>query len=152
MKKSILRSLGIDLSRGFEDVHDSLWSRHSEGVMSARTYRAALAELRREFNLPPAQYDYKAPPTTRLRLERGILAVIGAKMGRLQDAISMKEANAIAFIPDAIQKKMTVDTGPVDIQVHPHCNRDGEVDWDSAEVTANFEVTVKYSKRCGVRV
>jgi hypothetical protein len=152
MKRSILKGLGIDLSRGFDDVQDRLWARHSEGVMSARMYRAALAELRREFNLPPAQYDYKAPPMTRLRLERGILAVIGAKMGRLQDAINMKEANAIAFIPDAIQRKMTVETGPVDIQVHPYCNRDGEVDWDSAEVTADFTVTVKYSARCGVRV
>jgi hypothetical protein len=152
MKKSILRSLAIDLSRGPKDAQDSLFAMHSEGVLTAREYRAGLAELAREFNRVGQKYDYKAPAVARLRMDRGILAVIGAKMGRLQDAISMKEADAIAFIPDSLQRVMTVETGPVDIHIRPYCNREGEVDWHSAEVTADFTVTVKYSKRCGVRV
>lgn len=142
----------LDLTRGFEDCRDRVYARHIEGVISARQYQATLNALRAHFGVRIEGKARRAPANGQFRLHREALAILNAKLGHLQSAVNSKESEVLGHVPQSLLEKSTVETSNLDIHIRPYCDRDGFMDPDSAEVTANFEVTVKYSKRCGVRV
>lgn len=144
--------LDLDLTRGFEDCRDSVYQRHIEGVMCARQYQATLNALRTYFGVRIEGKARHAPANGRYRLHPEILAILEKKVTQLQRAVNSKESEVLGHVPQSLLEKSTVETSNLDIHIHPYCDRDGFMDSDSTEVSASFEVTVKYSKRCGVRV
>lgn len=147
----LLSRLSIDLSRGFHDNRDSIFAMHCEGVIDAQRYQATMAALRKVYGVPSEKTE-RAPSNGQLRLSRASLAILGAKIGSLQNAIGAREAEIRADAYGFDSKKMTIETGPVDIRITPYCDIDGNLQLADAEVMAHFDVTVKYTKRSGVRV
>ena len=155
MRNTINRYFSADvLACGFDDVHETLYMQHCEGLIPAREYQHRLKMLRTHFGVttPAAEKTEWAPANGQLRLSRASLAILGAKIGSLQNAIGAREAEIRADAYGFDSKKMTIETGPVDIRITPYCDIDGNLQLADAEVTAHFDVTVKYTKRNGVRV
>jgi hypothetical protein len=142
----------LDLTRGFEDCRDRVYARHIEGVICARQYQATLNALRAYFGVRIEGKARRAPANSQIRLHRETLAIIEKKATQLQRAVNSKESEVLGHVPQSLLEKSTVETSNLDIHIRPYCDRDGFMDPDSVEVIADFTVTVKYSKRCGVRV
>ena len=125
---------------------------HRDGCYDAREYQELLQNITLHFDGEISHTVAKAPRTERVRMSRQALAVIGAKMGQLQNAVASKELSVREEIGGADLHWMTVETGPIHITVSPKCDRDGNVELSDFQVSADFEVTVTHSKQCNVRV
>lgn len=124
---------------------------HRDGVYNAREYQELLQNIALHFD-GESYTVAKAPRSERVRMSRQALAVIGAKMGQLQNAVASKELEVREEVGSADLHWMTIETGPIHITVSPRCDRDGNVELSDFQVTANFDVTVTHSKQCNVRV
>lgn len=124
---------------------------HRDGCYNAREYQELLQNIALHFD-GESKDIVKAPRTERVRMSRQALAVIGAKMGQLQNAVTSKELEVRGEIGNVDLHWMTVETGPIHISVSPQCDRDGNVKENDFQVNATFDVTVTHSKQCNVRI
>lgn len=126
---------------------------HRDGCYDAREYQELLQNIALYFD-GESRDIVKAPLAERVRMSRQALAVMGAKMGQLQNAVASKELSVREEIgnENIDLHWMTVETGPIHITVSPKCDRDGNVELSDFQVNAVFDVTVTHSKQCNVRV
>lgn len=153
MRNATNRYFSADvLACGFDDVHETLYVQHCEGLISAREYQHRLKILR-------AHFGVKAPDVPAgdhckvIRLSRMELTVLEGKISTIRGLVDAEVRETVENHSSTDRKtKVGVSVGKLSVGIMQYCSKDGEVNPYSSQVDAAFDIVVKYTKRRTVRV